>query len=298
VSGSGESCATEALQPARCLLCEGSQFTALFEGSHRLLLCRRCALVFLAGPPRDLYDYYRHHYEFGIADHPAGPERVVRWIVRHLPAERDPRVLEIGCGGGQLLVRLRERGFRVWGAEPGERGAARARDAHGLSVTRATLEDLAASPPGERYDGVLMIQTFEHLPDPLRALTLVRGLLADEGLLLLEVPHLFSPTGLYPWRMNGRALPSANHLFVYSAGTLQAFLQRAGFEVVHSGRTLTNLRMVARRTVAARAGRPSAGAYWKARAFHGLMPLLLPTVDAARTARELLREVMRRDGVS
>ena len=269
----------------------------LFDGECRVLLCRGCALVFLGGSRRDLDDYYSRLYDPGLEDRPVTHERVVRWVLPHLPANGDRRLLEVGCGHGHLLVRLRERGFRVSGIEPSERAAEHARNVYGLTVACSTLERLVGPLAGERHDAVLMIQTLEHLADPLAALSVVRGLMVSDALLFVEVPHFFSPTGIYCAGLNGRYVPSGNHLFVYSAETLTAFMIRAGFDVVHRARTLTDLRIVARPSARARpaASLPplAAAAYWQARAFHALTPLLLRALDVAKGARRMVHLVRR-----
>jgi SAM-dependent methyltransferase len=280
----------------RCPLCDQSRFDVLFESGFRVLLCRGCALVFLCGSQRDLDDYYSHDYDFGLEDHPRSHDRVVRWVLQHMPASGDRRLLEIGCGHGHLLGRLRERGFRVSGVEPSHRAAEHARKAYGLTVACFTLEALAGPVREARYDAVLLIQTLEHLANPLGALSIVRSLMASDALLFVEVPHYFSPTGLYRARVSGRYLPSPNHLFVYSAETLTAFMKRAGFDIVHRARTLTDLRIVARPSVGVyppTSLSPRAGAYWEARAFHEVMPFLLRAVEAAKGVRQVVRRMRR-----
>src|SRR5580658_6010956 len=184
-------------QDVRCPLCDRSRFLTLFEDGYRILLCRGCSLVFLAGSTRDLDDYYSHQYDSGLEDHPTGHDRVVRWVLRHLSAAGGRRLLEVGCGHGHLLVRLRERGFRVSGIEPGQRAAEHARHAYGLAVACSTVERLDRPVRDERHDAVLMIQTLEHVADPLGTLSVVRSLMTSDARLFVEVPHYFSPLGLY-----------------------------------------------------------------------------------------------------
>jgi hypothetical protein len=83
---------------------------------------------------------------------------------------------------------------------------------------------------------------------------------------------------------------------VYSGETLSEFMKRAGFDIVHRTRTLRDLRIVARPSarvcagVGASAAAPlRTGAYWEARAFHEMTPLLLYAVDVAKRVRRLVR---------
>jgi 2-polyprenyl-3-methyl-5-hydroxy-6-metoxy-1,4-benzoquinol methylase len=109
--------------------------------------------------------------------------RVVDRILKRMP--RSLSILDLGCGDGYYLERLREMGFReVLGTDPSGPMVERCRK-RGLNARRAALEDMAAA--GDR-DLVLLIQVLEHLENPGAAMDGIRGLLKPKGLLLLSVP--------------------------------------------------------------------------------------------------------------
>lgn len=103
----------------------------------------------------------------------SGWGRVYRTHVRpHLAAlGRPARVLDLGCGGGDVVVRLAERaerdGLRVeWiGADPDPRAwqAAQARTRPGVRFVARGSGDLLAD--GERFDIVLSNHVLHHLDD-------------------------------------------------------------------------------------------------------------------------------------
>jgi SAM-dependent methyltransferase len=143
------------------------------------------------------------------------------------------RVLDIGCGQGELLQWLVEHGFKAEGIEPSEDAAAIARE-RGLDAKTATLEDLvAASPPS--YHAALLINVLEHVPHPAEMLQAIRGLLEPGGLLYIRVPNDFNPLQLAaqrkldaePWWV---AVP--DHVNYFDVESLCALARQTGFEPV------------------------------------------------------------------
>ncbi len=97
------------------------------------------------------------------------------------------RVLEVGCGSGAFVARLRQHGLAAEGLELNPAAAAAARQ-NGLPVHREDLLDWADQQRGT-YDAVCAFQVLEHVPhvgDFLRAMI---DLLAPGGRLLLSVPN-------------------------------------------------------------------------------------------------------------
>lgn len=139
-----------------------------------------------------------------------------RWILRSLP---DPctRVLDVGCGRGDLVTVLAAHGHRVDGIDPDAAMAAHAaqrfREDPGVRITRASLEQFAqdVAPSGDGvmrddelrddamghdakgYDAITMVASLHHM-DLEQALHTARDLLRPGGRLL--VVALTAPRGL------------------------------------------------------------------------------------------------------
>lgn len=94
------------------------------------------------------------------------------------------RILEIGCGTGQLTRELARRGFSLLALEPGPDLAALARRNcsvwPGVRIEVSILEDW--SPGKHRFDLVVAAQSF-HLVDPARRFDLVARVLEPGGAL-------------------------------------------------------------------------------------------------------------------
>lgn len=94
---------------------------------------------------------------------------------------KNATVAEIGCGNGRFLKVMARHAARVIGVEPGtgvENARAWTRGVGNVEVIRASVYAL---PPLPRLDHVLAIGVVHHLPDPLGALTIMRGLLKPGG---------------------------------------------------------------------------------------------------------------------
>jgi SAM-dependent methyltransferase len=151
---------------------------------------------------------------------------------------RTGRLLELGCGRGDLLRGAKGRGWQVRGVEmtPGfAREAGADVDIELASVERARSLD-------ERYDVVVLAAILEHLYDPADCLRRVRDALAEGGLVFIDVPNecsLFTRAGNAYMRLRGRrwavnlspTFPPF-HVVGFCPRSLRRLLQRARLEVV------------------------------------------------------------------
>lgn len=152
---------------------------------------------------------------------------VARWLAGRRPLRG--RLLDVGCGAGDLLAALRADGWSVQGVEPQALGAARARGEHGLEVLTGRFEDVRL--PEGSFDAVVFSGVFEHLHDPVAALCRARALLAPGGLVaVLFLPMLDSPEArlLGPRWM---ALDLPRHLTHFEEATFTEMARKAGLDV-------------------------------------------------------------------
>ena len=152
---------------------------------------------------------------------------VTRWLASRRPLRG--RLLDVGCGAGDLLAALRADGWSVQGVEPQALGAARARDERGLDVLTGRFEDVRL--PESSFDAIVFSGVFEHLHDPVAALYRARALLAPGGFVaVLFLPLLDSPEArlLGPRWM---ALDLPRHLTHFEEATFAEMAAKAGLAV-------------------------------------------------------------------
>ena len=101
-------------------------------------------------------------------------EEVSRFVTVHLPAP-PARILEVGCGSGELVLETSRRGYDVVGIDP---------DApEGAPFQRVMLEDFFTS---ERFDAVVANRSLHHIGDLRGAIDKIHSLLASDGPLILN----------------------------------------------------------------------------------------------------------------
>jgi SAM-dependent methyltransferase len=145
------------------------------------------------------------------------------------------RVLDVGCGGGELLAHYAAIGWDAFGIDPAPRAVAAARR-RGLVVHEGTLAD---RPWGTmKFDLIVFSHSLEHIPEPLDALREAAASLAPRGRLALALPnwrcwqrHLFGGRWFH--------LDLPRHLQHFSPHALDVAADRLGLEVVGIGTSST-----------------------------------------------------------
>lgn len=138
---------------------------------------------------------------------------------------RGKRLVDLGCGSGSFLAAASSTVGDCAGIELDQvRGLECKRQ--GISV----FESIKQMP--WKPDVVIMFHVLEHLPDPLRSLDEIWESLAEEGLLILEVPHA---RDLLQTSMQSQAFRNftlwSQHIVLHTRESLKRLLKAARFEV-------------------------------------------------------------------
>lgn len=157
-----------------------------------------------------------------------------------LGASAGGRLLDVGCGNGDLMVRMRDLGWRVTGVEP-DPGAARvARERNGLEVHVGQLED--ARLPAGTFDAVVLSHVVEHVYDPVALLRECARVLAPGGTVMIITPNVRS-LGHRLLGRSWRGLEPPRHLHIFDPETLASCAARAGLRPT---RVRTSARLMSR----------------------------------------------------
>ena len=139
---------------------------------------------------------------------------------------RGKKILDVGCGYGELLYDIRNR-FKgnVVGIEASKEAAGIGQKMFDLPIHPLILENFVAK---EKFDVVICAHTLEHVDDPNLFLQGLKKLLKKDGYLYIEVPNILKPTG-------GFSLDKflySEHLQNFSAYNLNLILSNNGFKTV------------------------------------------------------------------
>jgi SAM-dependent methyltransferase len=225
-------------EPIPCSLCAGERVQRLFRTKgYEVVRCVGCGLLY-RNPgirPERLGDLYAGHYSrFLTGSYSKNRQRRYRLVMDAFdPLFADGagrRLLDFGCGAGLFLDMAHERGFECFGVDLSEDSVEKARQrpsgAHAWFGSPMDVPEIAAG----GFDLVTMWSVLAHLATPVEDLTMLRGLLGDDGALMILTVNANSL--LLKAQGPGWGGFTRNHLKIYSPSTLPLLLRRAGFEAV------------------------------------------------------------------
>jgi SAM-dependent methyltransferase len=142
------------------------------------------------------------------------------------------KLLDVGCGAGDLLAAAGARGWEATGIEP-YAPAAQAARGKGLHVEQRAWEEIVL--PQERLAAVVFFDSLEHLAAPLRALRVAAAALRRGGVVAITTPDADS------WlaRLMGRRWPNLfplEHRFCFNRYSLRLLVRKAGLRIVEQRR--------------------------------------------------------------
>jgi SAM-dependent methyltransferase len=220
------------------------------SGRFEYLECGNCGCLQLVDVPSDMSQYYPGDYYsfkrhnplvtwlrrkwsghahgvvsvFGsVLDRLYFPNRAMS-AVRRAKMSQNSRILDVGCGAGNLLLDLQHLGYKnLKGVD-----AFLTRDLEypgNLKILRRSLESLS-----EPYDLIMLHHSFEHMRAPQLVLQNISRLLASDGLAIIRLPLASS----YAWRefgTNWAQLDAPRHLFLHTYRSMEILAKNAGLFV-------------------------------------------------------------------
>lgn len=253
---------TDALLP--CAVCGVDDGWRVFSTREMLLgtrrpfvyaECARCLSLQLVNPPVDLSPYYPDNY-YSFQPGPRDSEEP-RWTKKALAGllvdsrlpgtrilaaalkeshplghwsricdvRRSDAILDVGCGHGALVRRMRRWGFtNLVGIDP---SAHKESSMPGLTIRRAELKDI-----DERFDLIMLHHVLEHVPDPLLMLRLAARCLRTGGRILVRLPLAASYVA-QRYGADWFELDPPRHLAIPSLRGFERLARRAGLTVRH-----------------------------------------------------------------
>lgn len=246
--------------PFKCRLCGADQQGPVIAAREMMygtrepfdyVACNACGCVQILSVPDDLGKYYPTQYYSMDAPHETlgrallkvrrarylrGERTLIGLLVDRLKAApprpswldtagvsfSDP-ILDVGCGGGHLLLQLRDLGFtNLTGVDPFV--SSDLRYAGGVRIFKRQLSEMDG-----RFAFVMLHHSLEHMPDQVATLKEVRRLIAGGGRALIRIPVLG-----FAWREYGAdwlALDPPRHLYAHSVKSFTLAAEQAGFRI-------------------------------------------------------------------
>jgi len=224
-----------------CPLCEKIDYGILFQKEgFDFVQCLQCDFIFVNPQlkPDAYFDVYKDKSYSDIIkglvtssnDYRKkrfGKERMD--IVEEYTEGTQNRLLDIGCTTGFLLEAAFDRGWDAYGVEMNQYAAEVARQ-KGLKVENSPVEDV--NYPDRYFDAITIFDVIEHVRTPLPILSKINKLLRPEGMVYIYTPNWNCAERLIMGK-ECHFIWGSNHLNYFTQTTLQAALEKTGFEVVH-----------------------------------------------------------------
>lgn len=235
-----------------------------FDGDFDYLECGDCGCIQLMNLPEDIGKYYPNdqYYSYGSNEEFTGEDGLANKIrkiqsdyllfgehkllgrllttgyhsypyfnwLKKVGVNYNSRILDVGCGGGQLLFRMCRNGFKnLTGTDPFN-----AKEIHsdGVTIYNQEVFDL-----NDTFDFIMINHAFEHMDKPLEVLKKLYALLKPKSYLLIRIPV----ANAYGWKEYGTfwaPLDAPRHLYIHSEKSMKILSDESGFEmkdIIHDG---------------------------------------------------------------
>lgn len=173
---------------------------------------------------------YKDYFKFrrvGSADYAAF--KLPPYLIKVISEVPNPRILDFGCGFGQMLNALKVAGVTDAEGIDIEPEAIRHCREQGFRCTDGLTSPDFYEQNSSSFDFIIMSHVLEHIPKEhmIDQLEKLRRLLKPGGSLLVMVPNAQSNTGAY-W-----AYEDFTHYALFTSGSLYYVLRAAGFQTVN-----------------------------------------------------------------
>lgn len=157
--------------------------------------------------------------------------------VLYVPYQHNGKLLDVGCGAGNAMQILQNKGWNVTGTDFDLAAVENARK-KGLDVHHGDLIDINF--PANSFDEILCCNVIEHTTDP-------KGLLEECYRLLKPGGHLTMITnssvsrGHKRFKQHWRGLEIPRHLQIFTPASLENLSRQAGFEIAEGKNCLQGI---------------------------------------------------------
>lgn len=224
-----------------CALCNCSDISIVSNYDRhnnplRSVICNTCGLVWIDPRPseKEVRQFYASEYRksYKGSDEPKTKHcyRETKRAVNRLGIiakyfHVNDKLLDIGTGGGFFAYIMLKNGICIDGIEPNTGYAEFAVNTLKLkNIHKCYLEDYKEA----NYNIITINHVFEHLPDPNKSLSKIHELLADKGILIIEVPNIMAT-----YRAPNKVF-HLGHLYWYSPNTLNVLVLKSGFKIIET----------------------------------------------------------------
>ena len=235
-----------------CKICGSDDQHLLYKGKDRLhgmpgdfglYTCANCGVVTLCPQPsiEEIDKYYPDDYisyPVPIEQEKSKFKRIDRQYgvykrrnkVEKYTGKKSGKILDIGCATGVFLKEMQDHGWEAFGVEPSQYAADVAVTQLGLNVFNGYLDQVQFD--DNFFDVITLWDVFEHLPDPVATLKIIKGKLRPGGNLVITMPNTDSwERKIFKQYWAGWEVPRHNHIF--SEASITYLLKQNDMQIDH-----------------------------------------------------------------
>ncbi|MCA9243514.1 MAG: class I SAM-dependent methyltransferase [Phycisphaerales bacterium] len=225
-----------------CPVCESDGLTGFVSiADHEYAQCGACGHVFVSTvvdeATRTRFFAQSASYSAGYCDEGRLQFRLdqiarpkVNYVEQH--AAGRGAWLDIGCGAGEVIAEAQSRGWRCVGLELSAASAQFGRERLRVDIRPHTLEEHIAQSRDARYDVVSAFGVIHCLEDPVAFVRAAAGLLASNGVFVMELSNADSVTAdavrTFPNHPTRSSFNPLTTLHQFSDRSVERLCERAG----------------------------------------------------------------------
>jgi len=248
------------MEERKCPLCKQIEGRVIFRSeAYGIRKCRHCALMYTVPFPgsetlRAIYeslyrpqqesDLYKEDFLKGY--HREGFDAFSKILAYILREQKGGKLLEVGCNYGLFLQMAQQSGFEVCGIDIVDSMIRYVREVLKLPIIQGRFEEISLKQ--EEFDVITMLDSLEHVEEPLACVEKAARSLKQGGILVISVPNTFvyllksrilKCLPFWDYEKSGKTYGSGAtynemdlplHLNHFTKHTLSVLLHRAGFK--------------------------------------------------------------------
>lgn len=142
-------------------------------------------------------------------------------------------ILDIGCGSGQFLNFLKEKGYTTYGVEPSIVASDIAKS-NGHNIYTGIIDEFVKV-SNQKFDVICLKNVLEHVRNPIQVLDYCKKIMHKDSILFIEVPNDYSLeqlSGVKLLNSNKKWISTPDHINYFNFKILKRILNLNEFKII------------------------------------------------------------------
>ncbi len=146
------------------------------------------------------------------------------------------KILEVGCGEGNFGAQLLHKDKEIWGIEPFEASAKKAKETLN-KVLVGTIDEKIDEIPDNYFDVVILNDVLEHLLEPWDDISKLKSKLSKNGVMVTSIPNVRYSKNLFKllfnrdWKYTEDNILDSTHFRFFTKKSIKRMFTENGYEI-------------------------------------------------------------------